>query len=308
MKKVLISLFLMLTISCSITDFTIHTAYNMANNGIMSKDNILDLAVGISKIQKKYLTDKNFTLSAKKYKGVRYFSYKKADSENVVVLVHGGAFKLPFNQLYVGLATEMAKYSKSNFEILLLDYKTDVKYPSQSLELETLLEYVNLKYKKVILFGDSSGANVVLSVSQKIRDEGRKISDGLIVLSPWADLTNTVSSRKNNYYKDILFGSEDYPDAMIKNKYVSEVKDLTNPYVSPVFGIYDKFPKTLIQIGENELLFDDSKILYEKMKKADVDVEYTVYKKMFHVFQLLPFLPETKAAYTQIGKFIDTVF
>ncbi|WP_068268983.1 alpha/beta hydrolase fold domain-containing protein [Caviibacter abscessus] len=308
MKKILITLFVVILSSCSITDVTINATYVMADNGIISKDSILNIAAGISKIQKKRSTNKDLTLTEKEYKGSKYYEYKKENSDNVVILVHGGAFKLPLHQLYVKVMESVYNNSNKKYEMLLLDYKTEVKYPSQSLELEKILEYAYSKYKKVILMGDSSGGNVILSAIQKQRDENKKLPDGLILLSPWADPSNRVESRVTNFFKDVLFGNEDYPKELLRNKYLSEVKNLDNPYVSPVFGVYNNFPKTLIQVGENEVLFDDSKIIYEKMKKVNVDVKFTVYKKMFHVFQLLQFLPETKQANMEMGQFIDSIF
>lgn len=309
MKKIFVALFVIILSSCSLTDMAVQGAYTIANNGIFTKDTLLNVAVSISKIEHKHSTSRDLTLDLKEHKGVKYYEYKKEKSENAIILVHGGAFKLPLNQIYFKFMEYIYKNSKTKYEMLILDYKTEkVKYPSQSVELETLLEYAYKKYKKVILIGDSSGGNIILSVIQKQRDESKKLPHGLILLSPWADPSNRVESRVRNYFKDVLFGYEEYPMAMIKSSYLSEVKDLNNPYVSPVFGIYNNFPKTLIQVGRNELLFDDSKIIYEKMKKANVNATITIYEKMFHVFQLVPFLPDTKYAHKEIGDFIDSIF
>lgn len=310
MKKYILMLIFTFLVSCSLTDTTINSLYVVSNNGFLSKDSILDFAIGISKIQKKYIIKEGYVFERKEYKDVKYIEYNKKDtkSENLVLLVHGGAFKLPFNQIYVTVMEHIIESTDKTFESIMLDYTTGKKYPTQSKELETLLEYAKTKYKKIILVGDSSGGNVILSVMQKLRDENKELIDGLVLMSPWGDLTNTVESRKRNYYKDILFGNEMYPKAMIDNDYISEVKDLKNPYVSPVFGVYHNFPKTLIQVGRDELLLDDSNIIYEKMKKANVNVKLVIFENMFHVFHLLPVLPETKLAYSQVGEFIESVF
>ena len=309
-KKYILILMFTFLMSCSLTDTSINSLYLVSNNGILSKDSILDFAIGISKIQKNYIIKEGYVLEKKEYQNVKYIEYNKKNtkSENLVLLVHGGAFQLPFNQIYVSVMEHIIESTDKTFESIILDYTTGKKYPTQSKELETLLKYAKTKYKKIILCGDSSGGNVILSVMQKLRDENKELVDGLVLMSPWADLTNSVESRKRNYYKDILFGNEMYPKAMTDNKYISEVKDLKNPYVSPVFGVYNNFPKTLIQVGRDELLLDDSNIIYEKMKKANVNVKLVIFDNMFHVFHLLPILPETKLAYSQMGEFIESIF
>ena len=223
MKKYILMLIFTFLVSCSLTDTTINSLYVVSNNGVLSKDSILDFAIGISKIQKKYIIKEGYVFERKEYKDVKYIEYNKKDtkSENLVLLVHGGAFKLPFNQIYVTVMEHIIESTDKTFESIMLDYTTGKKYPTQSKELETLLEYAKTKYKKIILVGDSSGGNVILSVMQKLRDENKELVDGLVLMSPWGDLTNTVESRKRNYYKDILFGNEMYPKAMIDNDYIS---------------------------------------------------------------------------------------
>ena len=47
-------------------------------------------------------------------------------------------------------------------------------------------------------------------------------------------------------------------------------RDLTDPYISPLFGNFHGFPPVYIQVGENEILLDDSLRLYKNLIKAGV--------------------------------------
>ena len=49
------------------------------------------------------------------------------------------------------------------------------------------------------------------------------------------------------------------------------------------------FPPTYIQVGENEVLQDDAKMLYQKLLKANVSVRLDIFPGMWHVFQMSPF-------------------
>lgn len=74
--------------------------------------------------------------------------------------------------------------------------------------------------------------------------------------------------------------------------------------ISPAFASYDdRFPPTLIQAGSDEVLLDDSKLLYNAMKDGGVDVDIEIYPKMWHVFHIWQ-IEESDKAITAIDEFI----
>ena len=240
-------------------------------------------------------------------KDTLFFNYKKKDSKNVLVYVHGGAFYIrTVNSFYYTMNEKILENCPKDYEIILLDYK-GLKYPEQNKELENVLDYVQKRYDRIVLMGDSSGGNLILSQILKRRDEHKKLPDGLVLLSPWTDLTNTVKSRKDNFTKDVLFGKT-YPKLLLNNPYIEDVKDKTNPYISPVYGDYHNFPKTLIQCGSTELLLDDSRIVYENMKENKVDAKLEIYDNMVHVFQLFGIFDRTDEALKNVSKFLGGIY
>ena len=80
------------------------------------------------------------------------------------------------------------------------------------------------------------------------------------------------------------------------SKYVLNV-DRTDPYISPLFGSFEKFPKVTLICGTAELDESDSDRVYDKMKNTNIDVELYKFEGMCHCFQLFSFLPESKTAY-----------
>jgi acetyl esterase/lipase len=95
---------------------------------------------------------------------------------------------------------------------------------------------------------------------------------------------------------------------MIYNREYSAGEDLTNPYLSPLFGDFSGFPPMLIQVGSYEMLLSDSVSVAQKAKDAGVKVRLSIYEGMFHVFQMAPLaLPECKRAWVEIGHFIDEI-
>ncbi|KAJ3069294.1 hypothetical protein HDU98_007655, partial [Podochytrium sp. JEL0797] len=68
--------------------------------------------------------------------------------------------------------------------------------------------------------------------------------------------------------------------------YAGKAVSTTHPIVSPVFQKdFSGLCRVLIQVGDAEVLLDDSVRLFEGLKKSGVDVELQVWKDMFHVFQ-----------------------
>ena len=74
---------------------------------------------------------------------------------------------------------------------------------------------------------------------------------------------------------------------------------------SPLYGDFSGFPPLLIQVGDYEVLLNDSTRLAEKAKSAGVAVKLEVEPEMFHDFQhFAPLFPEAQQAIDRIGEFI----
>ena len=68
-------------------------------------------------------------------------------------------------------------------------------------------------------------------------------------------------------------------------------------------------PPLLLQVGDSEILLDDSTRLAEKAKNAGVQVILEIWPEMFHVWQgLAPLFPEGQQAIDRIGEFITSSF
>ena len=85
----------------------------------------------------------------------------------------------------------------------------------------------------------------------------------------------------------------EYIDRMTK-AYAPD-RDLTDPYISPLYGDFRGFPPVYIQVGENEILLDDSLRLYKNLIKAGVSAHMDRFPGMWHVFQMSPFKKASEA-------------
>ena len=132
-------------------------------------------------------------------------------------------------------------------------------------------------------------------------------------MSPWTDLSCSGPSYEYNLYNDPNFGvnindKNKSGKENLSTEYAGDT-ELTDPYLSPLFGEFDGFPDMLIQVGTIEMLESDSVGVYDKAKAAGVNVTLTHYEGMFHVFQLMGVLmPESREAWDEIDTFVNTVF
>ena len=107
---------------------------------------------------------------------------------------------------------------------------------------------------------------------------------GLIAISPWTDLTLSGKSYKTNkrvdpsivketlkFYADCyIYGKDEdtekkrtYPKTESNSK--KDAGNKSNPFASPLFADLTGMPPSLIFVGGDEILLDDSVKLHEKL-------------------------------------------
>src|SRR5205807_7967162 len=131
-------------------------------------------------------------------------------------------------------------------------------------------------------------------------DRKRPLPAGGIALSPTTDLTLASESFKT--VDDPILSAKTMP--VFRDYYLGKT-DPRNPLASPVWGDYRGIPPLLIQVGEHEMLRDDSLRAAKKARAGGIAVKLEVWDGMFHVFQSRePLLPEGKAAIDHMAEFI----
>ena len=84
--------------------------------------------------------------------------------------------------------------------------------------------------------------------------------------------------------------------------------DPQQPLASPLYADLSGLPPLLMQVGDAEVLLDDTIRVAEKARAAGVDVTLEVYPEMMHIFQFFaPTLPEGQQAINRIGAFLRQV-
>lgn len=222
----------------------------------------------------------------------------------VILYCHGGGYSTG-SSLYARTLTGKLAMSTS-MDVLSFDYRLAPEHPypaalEDAMRVWNYLMLLGYGARDIIVAGDSAGGNLALTMALKIKEQQRLLPRGLVLMSPWTDLTSSGKSYEKKADIDPVLNA-DYLAEMIHN--YADGQDLKNPFVSPLFGDYEGFPPTYIQVGSNEILQDDSVLLYKRLLKANVSVKMDIFDGMWHVFQMSPF----KTAYEAMDKNAEFIY
>jgi acetyl esterase/lipase len=223
----------------------------------------------------------------------------------VILYLHGGAYALGSISIHREFVARLARATK--MRALAINYRLAPEHPFPAALQDATAAYHWLLTQgfdpsQIISSGDSAGGGLALGTLLSLRDAGEPLPAGAVCISPWTDLANTGVSMRSKAKVDPILD----PDSleMYANYYARE-HDRTSPLISPLYADLEGLPPLLIQVTTDEILLDDARRFAEKARGAGVDVELEIWDEMFHVFQLISFLPETKKAVENIARFVS---
>lgn len=230
----------------------------------------------------------------------------------VILQLHGGGYLATMKNIYRDFAVQYSRRSYGG-DVLSVDYRVAPEHPyPAALEdavasYRWLLEEKGYEPEKIVVAGDSAGGGLALSLVMYLRDHAMPLPAGIIVMSPWTDLSCSGASHQTNFLSDPQFGNT--TDNMLHNSAYLKGHDPHEPYISPAFGTYEKFPPMLLQAGSLEVLLSDTLVVADKMRSEHRKLRLSVYDGMFHVFQMaLRLIPESREAWAEVGQFLERIY
>lgn len=197
--------------------------------------------------------------------------------------------------------------------MLTVDYRVAPEHPYPAALEDVIHAYQWLVKEKhyrpgqVVVAGDSAGGGLALALCLYLRDHGMPQPAGLVLMSPWADLTCSGDSYEFNFENDPLFGNS--RESMLYNSSYISGADPRDPYMSPVFGDFRGLPPMLLQAGGHEMLLSDTLEVAQNARRAGVKRRVSVYEGMFHVFQMsMDLVPESREAWDEVARFMQIVY
>ena len=267
------------------------------------------LRVALEQMSKLIPQPKNVEFRSLRIAGIRAEEIKpQPETTQLIFHIHGGAFFLGSIKTHRAFLSEIAL--RTQMQILHIDYPLapEQRFPDIGDAIydvyQMLLDQGTLP-KDIIISGDSCGANLALSLALRLKDEDPTLlPSGLILMSPFLDLTLTSESLRYNQRHDALLSIDALETGI--HYYVPKDIDKSQPALSPIFGNLKGLPPTLVQIGSKEILLDDAARFEEKAKEAGVKVEYKLYTGMWHNFQMFsPWFDEAKKSIADLSDFAN---
>lgn len=208
----------------------------------------------------------------------------EAGAGNTLLYFHGGGYVVGSTVSHRHIVSRIALAAKAR--VLSVDYALAPENPFPAAVKDGVKAYRWLldqgqKPEQIALAGDSAGGGLAAATLLAAREEGLPLPAGAALISPWSDLTCATGSYETRAEADPMILPEGIRE--LANIYLTGA-DPRDPLASPNFGNLAGLPPLLIQVGDDEVLLDDSRNLAARAREAGVDVELEVAPDMFHVW------------------------
>jgi acetyl esterase/lipase len=203
--------------------------------------------------------------------------------QGAVLYLHGGAYCVGSSATHRSITTRLARLTGAS--VFAADYRLAPEHPFPAAIDDAVAAYrgmlaTGLTPDQITIAGDSAGGGLALATALRLRVLGHPLPAALILFSPWIDLG--APDR----------GPEPAGEVMVSLPWVNacalaylDGKDAADPLASPINGDLRGLPPTLIQVGQDEILLQDSRRLHQALSAAAVEVALQEYPRRWHVFQ-----------------------
>ncbi len=200
---------------------------------------------------------------------------------------HGGGYvggsMFTHRKMFAHLATAIGARA------LVIDYTLLPQggaFPRPAVEGVTAYRWLldqGIPARRIAFAGDSAGGHLTMIVQLRARGEGLPLPAATMLISPWIDLAGTGGSLDYNDGKDAIFNKQ-WILAMAAG--FLNGTDPRAPEAAPLHADLSGFGPIYIQVGDQELLLDDSRMLAKHAQDAGVDVRLDEFPDQQHSFQM----------------------
>jgi acetyl esterase/lipase len=235
--------------------------------------------------------------------GVGCVVCRPAAPTSTVLYLHGGGYRLGAARSWTSFATGLA--AAADTQVVIADYRLAPEHPFPAALHDAAAMFEALQADHVgplFVAGDSAGGGLAIALTVAAGQSRQPLPDGVIVLSPWADLTLRSETFATRAETDQFFPRDSAVEAAESYLQGANPRD---PLASPLLADLTGFPKTLIFAGGAETLLGDGLSLCTALVAAGSSVEAHFPAGMQHVWPtLFPDLPESIDAMAAITRFI----
>lgn len=215
----------------------------------------------------------------------------------LVLYLHGGAYLCgiapPHWQFLTGLAAGGAVV-----EVPLYGLGPRHDFRQAYALLDALWAGIGRRHpgRPVTVMGDSAGGGLALGFAMHLRDMGRTLPQGLVLIAPWVDITCGDPAVNERQHDDPMLARA---GALLAGEVWANGADPSDYKLSPINGDMAGLPPTDVYGGTRDMLRPQVEALAERMRAAGVQVDLTICPGGLHVYPIFD-APEGRAAADRI--------
>lgn len=229
-------------------------------------------------------------------------------ADGAILYLHGGAYIVCSPRTHRPITSRLAV--DTGLPVLVPHYRLAPEHPFPAALEDALDAYRWLldrgfSASRIVIAGDSAGGHLAASLTGEICRAGLPVPAGVVLFSPWVDLTCELSTQQAAQVRDPYVSA--YAAQRI-GRLVVGATAFDDPRLALLACPWTGTPPFFIQVGGAEVLRTEAERLAEALAEAGAYCELQVWKGQMHVFQILNrLLPEARAAMRDTARFIKSV-
>jgi acetyl esterase/lipase len=214
-----------------------------------------------------------------------WFAPRNKKARGFVFYVHGGSFVAERSPRITNLVARFAATAEAR--VFAPSYRLAPEHPCPAAVEDIVSAWAwfheTWPGEPVVALAESAGAAILISALQVARDRGLPMPSGVVLLSPWLDL----SLQSWSVCATSLLGTTPHTmeSLAVFARFYLDGMPPTDPLASPMFGSFDGFPPTLIHASRGDILYDDAVRVAERMRDAGGDLTVRLWAEETHVWE-----------------------
>lgn len=224
-------------------------------------------------------------------------------ADQIVLYIHGGGFVTGSTEARKSFTTYVAH--KMGLNVVSIDYRLAPEHPFPEGPEDCLSAYRALlgRYPagSIVLMGESAGGNLVLSLLLQAKAASLPLPAATFSFSPTVQYDRELDSYRDNLATDSIVTnlSDEVCDMYLRSR---DEKVLRNPVAAPLYGDFTGCTPVILCASTNEVLRDDSLLMFDMLKEQGVATKLYLRKNMMHTWVTIPYMREAKKDLKVLGE------